>query len=80
MYGIIPRAIRDLFEFVNRAVEQDGAQFQIQMNYFEIYKESLNNLLSKNRTSSENLTITNSEVLNAKPMIVYSPKEIFYYI
>ena len=50
------------------------------MNYFEVYKESLNNLLSKNRTSSENLTITNAEVLNAKPMIVYSPKEIFYYI
>lgn len=27
LYGIIPRAIRDFFEFMNSAIEQDGAQF-----------------------------------------------------
>jgi len=59
LYGIIPRAIRDLFEFINNSIEQDGAQFSIQMNYFEIYKESLNNLLSKTRSVSENLKISN---------------------
>ena len=46
MYGIIPRAIRDFFEFMNNAIDQEGAKFEIGMNYFEIYKESLNNLLA----------------------------------
>jgi len=27
LYGIIPRAIRDFFEFMNSSIEQDGAQF-----------------------------------------------------
>ena len=68
MYGIIPRAIRDFFEFMNQAIEKEEAQFQIGINYFEIYKESLNNLLSN--TVSENLKITSSKVLNAEPVSV----------
>lgn len=70
MYGIIPRAIRDLFEFVNKSIEADGSQFQISMNYFEIYKESLNNLLGSSKSTSENLKISNSKVLNCSPIQV----------
>lgn len=50
------------------------------MNYFEIYKESLNNLLGKTKSQSENLKISNSAVLNANPVPVTSPEQIFYYI
>ena len=27
LYGIIPRSIRDIFEYMNTAIEQDGARF-----------------------------------------------------
>ena len=46
MYGIIPRAIRDLFEYINYSISADQASFEVYMNYYEIYMESLNNLLS----------------------------------
>jgi hypothetical protein len=76
LYGIIPRAIRDFFEFVNTAIEHDGAQFQVKVNYYEIYKESINNLLV-NKSSGENLKISNDKVLNAEPVPVISPSDIF---
>lgn len=76
MYGIIPRAIRDFFEFVNQAIDHNGAQFQVFVNYFEIYKESINNLLV-NKSSGENLKISNDKVLNAEPVAVVSPADIF---
>ena len=52
LYGIIPRAIRDFFEYMNTEIEQEGAQFQVFMNYFEIYKESLNNLIGTSNATS----------------------------
>ena len=50
------------------------------MNYFEIYKESLNNLISRNQAFSENLKIGNSRVLNADPVSVTTIEEIFHFI
>jgi hypothetical protein len=50
------------------------------LNYFEIYKESLNNLLGTSITSSENLKISNSQVLNANPVPVQTPEHIFQLI
>ena len=73
LYGIIPRAIIDLFEYINNAVTQDKARFEVYMNYFEIYMESLNNLLSGSKSSSENLKIGGNKVLNANPVAVSSP-------
>lgn len=78
MYGIIPRAIRQFFEGVNRLIEQEGAQFQIGLNYFEIYNESINNLLSNEL--NENLTINDNRVINAPPVVVQTPEQIFYLI
>lgn len=76
LYGVIPRAIRDFFEYMNSAIEHDGAKFEVAINYFEIYKESLNDLLSTSK-SGENLTISNDKVLNAEPSAVKSPADIF---
>ena len=47
------------------------------MNYFEIYKESLNDLLQDNK---ENLKFNGSKIVGAKTVSVTSPEEIFYYI
>lgn len=81
MYGIIPRAIRDFFEFMNNAIVQEDAQFQIGLNYFEIYMESLTNLLGPDDYSSQNLKIVQDQrVLHAPPVLVRSPEEIFHYI
>jgi hypothetical protein len=62
---------------MNFASDKEGAQFQVSLNYFEIYKESLNNLLGTSKSSAENLKISNSRVLNANPVPVSSPGDIF---
>ena len=48
LYGIIPRAIFDIFKEINKQIDQHNSQYEIKINYFEIYQESLNNLLSPN--------------------------------
>lgn len=80
MYGIIPRAIREFFEYHNSAIDQEGAKFEIGLNYFEIYKESLNNLIARKGAVYENLKVTPTKVYNADPTPVHSPEEIFYWI
>jgi hypothetical protein len=50
------------------------------MNYFEIYKESLNNLLAGKNAVYENLKVTPTKVYNADPVPIHSPEEIFHYI
>lgn len=48
------------------------------MNYFEIYMENLNNLLGDSlRGNVEKLKISNNKVLNADPVTVFSPEDIF---
>jgi len=48
------------------------------MNYYEIYMESLNNLLAdKHSVKSEGLKISNNKVLNADPVTVFTPEDIF---
>lgn len=81
MYGIIPRAIRDLFEYINYSISSDQASFEVFMNYYEIYMESLNNLLGSSQSVSENLEIgTHGNVRNAQKITVTSPAEIFHNI
>lgn len=48
LYGIIPRAIFDIFREINKQIEMYNSEFEIRINYFEIYQESLNNLLATN--------------------------------
>mmetsp|Transcript_10081 Transcript_10081/g.10023 ORF Transcript_10081/g.10023 Transcript_10081/m.10023 type:complete len:113 (-) Transcript_10081:918-1256(-) len=48
LYGIIPRAIYEIFMDINKEIEIHNSQFEIKINYFEIYNESLNNLLATN--------------------------------
>ena len=37
LYGIIPRAIYEIFMEINTQIELNNAQFEIMINYFEIY-------------------------------------------
>ena len=79
-YGIIPRAIRDVFRCMNNSIESEGAQFELLMNYFEIYRESLNDLLQPNKAIATNLKIMGNKILNSYKVPVQSPEQIFYYI
>ena len=79
-YGIIPRAIRDIFEFMNYSIEREGAQFELMMNYFEIYKESLNDLLQPNKDIANNLKMMSSKVVNSYKVMIDSPETIFDHI
>lgn len=76
-YGIIPRAIRDIFEFMNNSIETEGAQFELMMNYFEIYKESLNDLLQPNKDIACNLKMMGSKIINSYKVMIDSPETIF---
>ena len=79
-YGIIPRAIRDIFTFMNHEITHEGALFELSMMYLEIYMESLNDLLQKNASIGDNLKMNGNKIINAMKMPVSSPEEIFYYI
>lgn len=74
LYGIIPRSIIEIFDSINDLIEETGAQFQLALNYFEIYNEVLVNLLD---SSGQDLRIATNQVVNANPTIVSSPEQIF---
>lgn len=45
MFGIIPRAIGDIFQAINRLVEAEGSQIELSVQYLEIYNEKVKDLL-----------------------------------
>lgn len=47
MYGIIPRAIGDIFEAIHRLVSSENTQIEMSVQYLEIYNEKVRDLLSK---------------------------------
>ena len=53
MYGIIPRAIGDIFQAINRIVDAEGAQIELSVQYLEIYNEKVKDLLAKNVSGKE---------------------------
>lgn len=57
LYGIIPRAINDIFTIINQEMETNKTQFSLRVNYYEIYNEKFNDLLSKTEESGKNLTV-----------------------
>ena len=47
LYGIIPRAVFDIFDGINSQLEKDPTtQFELTCSYIEIYNEKVNNLLT----------------------------------
>ena len=50
------------------------------MNYFEIYKESLNDLLQPNKDAGSNLKMMGSKVVNSYKVMIDSPETIFDHI
>ena len=82
LYGIIPRAIFDIFNEINRTIEAHGAQVELKINYFEIYQEVFNDLLSPNPNMGRNLKLRELKsgqvtVLGSDPVFVTSPEDIF---
>ena len=57
LYGVIPRAIFDIFNEINRMIEAHGAQVELKINYYEIYMEIFNDLLSPNPNMGKNLKL-----------------------
>lgn len=57
LYGIIPRAIFDIFNEINRMIEAHGAQVELKINYYEIYMEIFNDLLAPNPSMGKNLKL-----------------------
>jgi len=48
MYGLIPRAIGEIFEAINRLNEaQKGSRVELSVQYLEIYNEQVMDLLSR---------------------------------
>mmetsp|Transcript_24819 Transcript_24819/g.33230 ORF Transcript_24819/g.33230 Transcript_24819/m.33230 type:complete len:101 (-) Transcript_24819:3270-3572(-) len=41
MYGVIPRAIGDIFDAINRVVGSESAQIELSVQYLEIYNEKI---------------------------------------
>ena len=82
LYGIIPRAIFDIFSEINRMIEAHGAQVELKINYYEIYKEIFNDMLSPNPNMGKNLKLREMKngqvvVLGSEAVNVTSPDDIF---
>lgn len=81
LYGIIPRTIIEIFTQINRIMVAHNAMFEISINYYEIYNESFNDLLS-NRAEGKNLKLREQKngsiiVLNSTTLAVTQPEDIF---
>lgn len=80
LYGIIPRAMADIFMEINRIQDQENAKFKIKANYYEIYNEKFNDItLGK---AGENLKIMEVPhqgiiVKGDQPHYVTSPEDFF---
>lgn len=57
MYGIIPRSLADIFEAMDKMIQSEGTKFELSVNYFEIYNEEINDLLSNNDRTGKNLKL-----------------------
>ena len=81
LYGIIPRAVFDIFTWINLEMSKDSqTEFEIKVFYYEIYNESLNNLLTmppqKNMKMREMKNGT-MVVMNCEPNYATTPEDIF---
>ena len=57
MYGVIPRAIGDIFEQINRLIEAEGASIELSVQYLEIYNEKVQDLLSQSIGQTQDLKL-----------------------
>ena len=54
MYGIIPRATFDIFDYMNEGIKV-STQFNIKVSYIEIYNEAINDILCNPTNTNLNL-------------------------
>lgn len=80
MYGIIPRTIAEIFGYLSIAMEKEASTtYEISVNYFEIYKEVIKDLLS----GADKLQIREAKsgaiYVDKQPpsFQVFSPEDIF---
>jgi len=82
MMGIIPRIVNDIFDHVS-AMEDDKNTFVIKVSYFELYLETITDLLSKKGKKKTELTIhedTKNKVVYVKGITeryINNPMEVF---
>ncbi len=72
-FGIVPRAVLHLFDRIRTVEQVEGAQIEVRLNHYEIYNESLNNIMInpprrglKMREGKKEGTM----VLNCEPVLV----------
>jgi predicted nucleic acid-binding Zn finger protein len=57
MYGVMPRAILDIFNEANRIMKTTSATIKMEISYYEIYNEQVNDLLARKKSEGENLKL-----------------------
>ena len=79
MWGIIPRAVADIFEYTKSA--EENLEFEVRVSHMEIYKERLRDLLRSEGDADEKLHIRDDPVRGIfvqglKEVYVTSPSEL----
>ena len=83
MYGLIPRAIGEIFEEINRINETaEGTSIQLSVQYLEIYNEQVQDLLSRTPKGDQNLKLRQMpngqmSVMGAETKVVETFDDIF---
>ena len=49
--------MNDIFAAINEEIKTTSSEFEIKVNYYEIYNERFNDLLARNPADGENLKL-----------------------
>ena len=74
--------MNDIFTAINEQISTTDSVFEIKVNYYEIYNERFNDLLSKNERDGENLKLRETPnmgvmVVNDNPQFISGFEDFF---
>lgn len=72
--GIVPRAIKHIFEYINS--NSNKAQFQVRISFMQIYMEQITDLIPDDDSDNTNTSaINNPMIFNSKKKTNYNLKD-----
>ena len=74
--------MNDIFAAINEEIKTTSSEFEIKVNYYEIYNERFNDLLARNPADGENLKLRENPgqgvlVVNDSPQYITGFEDFF---
>eukprot|EP00543_Licmophora_paradoxa_P000774 CAMPEP_0202454818 /NCGR_PEP_ID=MMETSP1360-20130828/12465_1 /ASSEMBLY_ACC=CAM_ASM_000848 /TAXON_ID=515479 /ORGANISM="Licmophora paradoxa, Strain CCMP2313" /LENGTH=704 /DNA_ID=CAMNT_0049074229 /DNA_START=92 /DNA_END=2203 /DNA_ORIENTATION=+ len=83
--GVIPLAVQDLFQYIQRGVDGVHREYLIRLSYLEIYNEQIIDLLTEQKSTKNNIRLLASEaegtlIQGCREQVIASPSEAFHFL